>query len=408
MAILAVVRLQSERVRVGVSVADHENNGFNRKNMTRKNPLPVQSVDENNQDPMEIDESYDASGLKRYRRVLLLTDGFSTPFLAKTAISMLRYRGGDVVGVLESSAAGQTAEDLFGLCPQVPVVASLDEVDADALFIGIAPPGGKLPEAWYPIIGEALRRRIDVVSGLHDFLSSNVELTKIAADHDCKLIDVRKNSFHQTASGDDFRPGCLRIHTVGQDCSLGKMVTAMETRNALSDRGLDAAFVATGQTGIMISGDGIPIDCVVADFVNGAAESLIRRNQHHDILLVEGQGSLSHPSFSAVTLGLLHGCAPDGLIFCYEVGRTMVKGLDEVPLVPIETLIDCYERVASLRHPCRVIGIAMNSRNVSEEEASEERERVTRELGLPTCDVFRDGPDVLADAIVDLQRELNR
>jgi uncharacterized NAD-dependent epimerase/dehydratase family protein len=125
-------------------------------------------------------------------------------------------------------------------------------------------------------------------------------------------------------------------------------------------------------------------------------------------LLIEGQGSLSHPSFSAVTLGLLHGCAPDGLIFCYEIGRTMVKGLNEVPLVPIKTLIDSYERVASLRHPCRVIGIAMNGRNVSAEEAALERERMTREFGLPTCDVFRDGPGVLADAIVELQQELNR
>ena len=158
----------------------------------------------------------------------------------------------------------------------------------------------------------------------------------------------------------------------------------------------------------MISGDGIPIDCVVADFVNGAAESLVRRNEHHDILLIEGQGSLSHPSFSAVTLGLLHGCAPDGLIFCYEVGRTMVKGLNDVPLVPIKTLIECYERVASLRHPCRFIGIAMNSRNVSADEAAMEREQMTSEFGLPTCDVFRDGPGALADAVVDLQKELSR
>lgn len=354
------------------------------------------------------DEGYDASSLKRYRRILLLTDGHSTPFLAKTAISMLRYRGDDVVAVLESNAAGQTAGQLFGSDSNVPVVASLDKVDADALFIGIAPPGGSLPEPWYAIIRDALRRGMDVVSGLHDFLSNNADLVKIATDHDCQLIDVRKNSFHQTASRENFRQGCLRIHTVGQDCSLGKMVTTLELQRELSDRGQDAGFVATGQTGIMISGDGIPIDCVVADFVNGAAESLVRRNQHRDILLIEGQGSLSHPAFSAVTLGLMHGCAPDGLIFCYEVGRTMVKGLDNVPLLPIKTLVDCYEQVASLRHPSRVIGIAMNSRNLSADQAAEERDRISSELGLPACDVYRDGPGVLADAIVALQQELNQ
>lgn len=376
--------------------------------MTSKNSSPVADTNAPDLSASASDDGYDASALKQYRRIALLTDGHSTPFLAKTAISMLRYRGDDVVAVLESSAAGQTAEELFGCGSNVPVVASLDEVDADALFIGIAPPGGSLPEAWYPIIRDALRRGIDVVSGLHDFLSSNDELRKIAADHDCKLIDVRKNAFHQTASASKFREGCLRIHTVGQDCSLGKMVTTLELQRELSGRGQDAGFVATGQTGIMISGDGIPIDCVVADFVNGAAESLVRRNQHRDILLIEGQGGLSHPSFSAVTLGLLHGCAPDGLIFCYEVGRTMVKGLDNVPLVPIKTLIDCYQRVASLRHPCRVIGIAINSRNVSSEQAAEERARIISEFGLPACDVYRDGPGVLADAIMDLQQELSQ
>ena len=123
--------------------------------------------------------------------------------------------------------------------------------------------------------------------------------------------------------------------------------------------------------------------------------------------MIEGQGSLSHPSYSAVTLGLLHGCAPQGLIFCYEVGRTCVGGLDNVPLVPLKTLIDAYEQVASLRHPCRVIGIAMNSRRVTAKEAAEERERVSHEFGLPACDVYRDGPDVLVDAVLALKKELS-
>lgn len=346
--------------------------------------------------------------LKNYHRIVLLTDGFSTPFLAKTAISMLRYRNDDVVAVLDSTEAGKDADALFGTGGEIPVVDSIDGLDADALFIGIAPPGGKLPGHWRAVVIDALGRGIDIVSGLHDFVSNDPEFTIVARENGCRLIDVRKNSERETAKHLAFREGCLRIHTVGHDCTVGKMVVSLEVQRGLVARDIDAEFVATGQTGIMISGDGVPIDCVVSDFVNGAAESLVERHQHHDVLLIEGQGCITHPSFSAVTLGLLHGCAPDGLIYCYEVGRTMVKGLDSVPLKSARTLIDAYETMASLRHPCRVIGIAMNSRNVTAEQAAEERERMTQEFGLPVCDVYRDGATALVDAVIRLREELQR
>ena len=344
------------------------------------------------------------SQLKRYRRIILLTDGFSTPFLAKTAISMLRYRQNDIVAVLDSTDAGRTSDSLFGVGGSIPVVGTLNDVDADAVFIGIAPPGGELPAHWRAIILDALSRGIDVVSGLHDFLCKDNEFKTVAEEQGCRLIDVRKNDERHTAKHVSFREGCLRIHTVGHDCSVGKMVTALEIQRVLAERGEDAHFLATGQTGIMIAGDGVPIDCVVADFVNGAAESLVQRNEQHDILLIEGQGSISHPSFSAVTLGLLHGCAPDGLILCYEAGRELVKGLDDVPIPPLQTLITAYESIAALRNPCRVIGISINGRKLSAEEAAAERERVSAEFGLPACDVYRDGADVLADAVLALSR----
>ncbi|MCP4782114.1 MAG: DUF1611 domain-containing protein [Fuerstiella sp.] len=350
-------------------------------------------------------ENENASELKRYRRIILLTDGFSTPFLAKTAISLLRYRPSDIVAVLDSTEAGRTSDSLFQAGGTTPVVGSLGEVDADALFIGIAPPGGALPGSWRAIVLEALARGIDVVSGLHDFLCHDSEFQQAADEHGCRLIDVRKNNQRHTAKHVEFREGCLRVHTVGHDCSVGKMVTSLEIQRALAKRGEDAQFLATGQTGIMIAGDGVPVDCVVADFVNGAAETLVQRHEQHDILLIEGQGSISHPSFSAVTLGLLHGCAPDGLILCYEAGREMVKGLDEIPIPPLKTLVAAYENIAALRNPCRVIGVAMNGRKLSPEEAVVERERVSSELGLPACDVYRDGADVLADAVLALGRE---
>jgi uncharacterized NAD-dependent epimerase/dehydratase family protein len=228
----------------------------------------------------------------------------------------------------------------------------------------------------------------------------------LAKAHGSRLIDVRQNTEKQTATAAPMRDRCLRIHTVGHDCSVGKMVTAIEVQRELAQRHHKAHFVATGQTGIMISGDGVPIDCVVADFVNGAAEALVRRSEQHDILLIEGQGCISHPSFSAVTLGLLHGCAPHGLIYCYEVGREQVKGLKGIALLPMRRLVEAYETAASWRHPCQVIGIAMNSRNVSSQAAAAERLRVSEEFGLPACDVYRDGAAALADAVLQLQQEL--
>lgn len=380
-----------------------------------------------------IGVSHDAACLRDYHRIVLLTDGFSTPFLAKTAISLLRYRTDDIAAVLDASEAGRTANDLFQVGGDIPVVASIDECTkvsnggriaaletasesrlsrvsddrpVDALFIGIAPPAGNLPTEWRAIVVDALGRGMDVVSGLHDFLSEDAELSRLAREKGCRLIDVRQNKERETAKCLAFRRGCLRIHTVGHDCSVGKMVVALEVQRELKRRHVDAQFVATGQTGIMISGAGVPIDCVVSDFVNGAAERLVARYEHHDVLLIEGQGSVSHPSYSAVTLGLLHGCAPDGLIFCYEVGRKMAKGLNGVPLLPNRRLIEAYETNASLRHPCRVIGIAMNGRNVSVDEAAAEQHRIGEEFGLPVCDVYRDGAAALADAVQQFGQEL--
>ncbi|WP_231602549.1 DUF1611 domain-containing protein [Neorhodopirellula pilleata] len=323
-------------------------------------------------------------------------------------MSLLRYRHSDVIAVLDATEDGKFADELFGVGETVPVVSSLDNLDADSLFLGTALTGGALPAAWRNIILNALVRGMDVVSGMHDFLSDDPEFSRVAKENGALLIDVRRNNEHVTSTGVPFRSECLRVHTVGQDCSLGKMVVSLEVQRELANRGEDAQFVATGQTGIMISGAGVPVDCVVSDFVNGSVEALIRRNEHHDMLLIEGQGSISHPSFSAVTMGLLHGCAPDGLIYCYEVGRESVKGLSSVALLPHRTMIDAYLANASLRHPSKLIGIAMNSRSVSATQADAERERMQQEYGLPVCDVYRHGATCLADAVLNLKRELGK
>jgi uncharacterized NAD-dependent epimerase/dehydratase family protein len=341
------------------------------------------------------------------RRIIILTEGHTEPHAGKTAASVIRYRGQDVVALLDSKEAGRTSGELLG-AGNVPIVARLDDApEANTLLLGIAPPGGKIPQPWRAIILDAIaRRKMDVISGLHDFVSDDPEFAAAARQSGVKLHDIRKNSEKTIARRVGLRPDCLRVHTVGHDCSIGKMVVSIEVTNGLKKRGHDAKFIATGQTGIMVEGDGLPIDCVVADFVSGSAEKLVLQNQHHDILLVEGQGSMVHPSYSGVTLGLLHGCAPHALILCYEIGRERVTGVESVKIPPLAEIKRIYEVMSNIHQPCEIIGIGINSRRVSAEEAMRERERTKAEFGLPACDVFRDGPDELVEAVIRFRKKL--
>ena len=344
------------------------------------------------------------------QRIIVLTEGHSDPHAAKTAVSVIRYRTQDVVAVLDSTAAGKTSQQLLGVGGAIPVVGSLEDAPAaDALLVGIAPPGGRLPATMRRAVLAAIERGMGVISGLHEFLANDAEFAAAAAKSGSQLYDVRRNYERDIAERTGIDERCLRIHTVGLDCAVGKMVVSIEVAAALRAKGHDAQFVATGQTGIMIAGEGCPIDCVVADFINGAAEKLVLANQHHEIIVIEGQGSLAHPAYSAVTLGLLHGSIPDGLILCYEVDRTHVEsGKCQVPLKSLAEMIRINEVMANVMHPCRVIGVAMNSRRSTPAAADEERERVRNELGLPVCDVFRHGAQDLADAVLKLQKELGK
>lgn len=347
---------------------------------------------------------------KGERRMILLVDGYRDWHTAKTAICLLRYCPQEVVAVFDREMAGRTCQEALGIGGQIPVIGSIADrpPSANMLTIGIAPPGGKIPAPWRPIILEAIQAGLHILSGLHDFVSEDPEFAAAAARHGVGLIDVRKNDERDVAHRKGIREGCLRIHTVANDCSCGKMVTAVEVTRGLRQRGVDAKFVATGQTGIMVEGDGCPVDRVICDFLNGAAEKLVLRNQHHEVIVIEGQGSLYHPRYSAVTLGLLHGSIPDGLIVCYEMGRTHIAGMPEFPLPPLRELIDYYERTASIMHPCRVIGIAVNGYKYSDAEVTAECARVEKDLGLPACDVIRHGPDKLVDAVLELKKKLGK
>ena len=337
------------------------------------------------------------------RRLVILTEGHTEPIAGKTATCVVRYRPEEVVALLDSTQAGKTTQELLNVGGKVPIIASLDEApQANTLMLGIAPPGGRIPPTWRKTILSAIHRGMDVISGLHDFLSSDKEFVAAATEKGVQLIDVRKNNERDVANRLDIREDCLRVHTVGQDCSVGKMLVALELSNAMKAQGVKSKFIATGQTGIMVEGDGCPIDCVVSDFLSGAVEKQILANQHHEVLFIEGQGSIAHPRYSAVTLGLLHGCLPQAMILCYEVGRKHFGGFENIPLNPLAQLRDVYETMANLMLPSRVIGVAMNSRNASAEETERERDRIKRELGLPVCDVIRHGPEELLKPIQEM------
>lgn len=331
--------------------------------------------------------------------MVILTNGVTNVGTAKTAVNLIRYKPEEVVAIFDPANAGKRSAEVFGL-GDTPIIGSFDEAPgANVVAIGIAPAGGKLPQPMRAALLEAMARGMNVLSGLHQFLSDDPEIAEAAKRYNVQIHDVRKNTERDVANRKDINDRCLRVHTVGHDCNVGKMVVSVEVAQALRKRGRDAKFVATGQTGIMIEGDGCPVDAVVVDFLNGAAEKLVLANQHHEIMLVEGQGSIIHPRYSAVTLGLLHGCVPHALILCYEMGRTTVYGMDHVQLPSLARYKELYETMANTQFPCKVIGVGINGRKFSDREVDEERKRIEAELRLPACDVLRHGPGPLVEAI---------
>ena len=340
------------------------------------------------------------------RTMVILTEGHSNPHTAKTACSVIRYRREEVLAVLDSTLAGEDCSGPLGVAPGVTFIASLDEAPgANTLLIGIAPPGGQIPDAWRSIVLSAIDRGMDIVSGLHDFISEDEQFASAAREQDVELVDVRKTDMQTIARRPGFREGCFRVHTVGHDCSVGKMVAAIEITNGLKSRGHDAKFLATGQTGIMVEGDGYPMDRVIADFVSGATERLVLENEQHEILVLEGQGSLVHPSYSAVTLGILHGALPHALVLCFEVGREGITGVEHVPIPSLSRIIEINEMMAGLSQACPVVAVAMNGRRIGDDEAEEHRLRVQDELQLPVADIFRDGPERIIDAVEQARQD---
>jgi uncharacterized NAD-dependent epimerase/dehydratase family protein len=262
-------------------------------------------------------------------QIVLAHDRF-TDGEAKTAEALIRYASDPVVAVVDRSASIDTAEPVVGAAGrEIPVVRDADEalsLDADRMAIGVAPVGGRVPDDWRPDLRAALEEGLDIVSGLHDFLAEDEELSKLARGHGAELHDLRRPPPDQPI----YRSQVLDLDativlTVGTDCSSGKMTTSVELVRALRDRGVDTAFAATGQTGLMLGADaGVVVDAVAADFVAGWGEKIVL-DAHEatgaDVIVAEGQGALSHPAYGAVTLGLLHGTSPHACVLCHDETR---------------------------------------------------------------------------------------
>lgn len=342
-------------------------------------------------------------------RYLILAEGHFGPQTSKTANSALRYFPERVVGVVDSRFDGRTVQEVLRFGGEIPVVGSVEqglELGPSALLIGIAPRGGQLPEEWRPLLRRVMDAGLDIVSGLHFHLSDDAELSRLAAERGVRLLDLRKPPADlPVATGLARGVDALTVLTVGTDCNIGKMTAALQIRGALEERGARVGFAATGQTGIMIEGRGIAVDAVVADFIAGAAERLVlEAAKGNEVVLVEGQGSLVHPGYSGVTLGLLHGSMPDAMILCHQPSRACIfsatKSYEWVPLPSLTEMIRiCEAAIAPLRES-RVIGVALNTWDLPEEEARAAIARAEEETGLPATDPVRYDPAPLAEAIL--------
>ena len=335
-------------------------------------------------------------------RYLLLAEGFSgDPHYGKTMRGVLRYRREDVVAILDSTRAGETEEGV----PVVESVADALPLGPTTALVGVATQGGRFPPEWIAILRACVEHGLDIENGLHVFLTDDPVLAELAADRGVELRDLRRPSAElSTATGENLSVDSTIVLTVGSDCAIGKMTVSLELDLEARRRGLRSVFVPTGQTGMVIAGWGIAVDAVVADFVAGAAERLVveGRDRGGELLWVEGQGSLQHPVYSGVALGLYHGSVPHVLVLCHEVGRTEIEGAGggPHPIPPLRELVELHERLALPARPARVAAIALNTRAVGEEEARAAIAAAEEETGLPADDPVRFGAAKLVDAVL--------
>jgi uncharacterized NAD-dependent epimerase/dehydratase family protein len=334
------------------------------------------------------------------RRYAIFAPGSFADRAAKTAHGVIAYASDETVAVVDPDHAGKRVRDVLPyLASSAPIVADVSaslSYAPTSLLIGIAPQGGALPESYRAEIATALRARLEIVNGLHAFLGEDPQFRALAAQYGARIWDLREPPPSPLFSGAAYDVPATVVLTVGSDCAVGKMTAALELVRAAREAGTDAAFVATGQTGVAIAGWGTAIDRVISDFAAGAAEQLVLEGARRarDLVVVEGQGGINHPAYGAVTLALLYGCAPDALVLVHRADRTVIDGYG-VPVLGYRELIRSYESLCAGVKPARVVAVALNTYGLDDEQAGRAIADARAQTALPCDDVVRNGPHAL-------------
>ncbi len=362
--------------------------------------------------------------------VIILSEGCFGQSQSKLALGVIRYGRWPIIAVIDSTNKRQTVRDITRLDCDAPIVESLQAAmactlsdqnqPARALMLGTAPPGGQLPQTWRDCIRDAIAAGLHIINGLHTFLSDDAEFVALAKTHQVNLWDVRDPQAYGHGRFEHInlqkpRPDNVHVITmVGTDCAVGKMLTALELNQAAQQAGLSSAFIATGQTGILITGNGVPLDRVIGDFMAGAVETCIqetitdlevKRPGAEHYLFVEGQGSLMHPAYSGVTLALLHGSKPDVMVLCHVSAQPAIRNYPDLLMPTLRTAVQRYEEAAVWIRPpdevpARVIGVSLNTSALSEKEAHNEIATSHWHTDLPTVDPIRNGVIPVLEAIL--------
>ncbi len=344
--------------------------------------------------------------LKANDRVAILLHQGLKNSRGKTGLSLLRYSSLPIVAVIDEDCVAGSVPDITGIQRSVPIVGSVADAlpyQPDVLAIGLAPSGGALPEPWQQEIKQAVAAGLSIVNGLHTPMAADEELQSLLQG-DQWIWDVRREPAGVTVgSGQARLLPCLRVLTVGSDMSVGKMSTSLELWQAAVRRGVTAKFLATGQTGLMLGHDGVPLDAVRIDFASGAVEQLVMRHgQTADVVFVEGQGSLMNPA-STATLPLIRGSQPTHLILVHRAGQTHIQSFPHVEIPPLPQIIEVYEAVAAAGGafaPAKIVAIALNTHHLSDDDARQSIEQAQRATGLTCTDAIRFGADLLLNAIL--------
>jgi len=326
---------------------------------------------------------------------LILIGDITDSTYAKTGLGIVHWRPDLVAGQLRFTGC---KVDMG-----VPDLSVSEAVDAGvkSLVIGVAPVGGEVPDSWWASIEEAARAGLDIVCGLHFKLADFPAVAAAAEASGARLIDVRNPPAHLPV-GNGFKRSGKRVLMVGTDCAIGKKYSALALDQSMRETGMNSTFRATGQTGIMLAGEGLPIDAVVADFISGAAELISPDNDDDHWDVIEGQGSLFHPGYSGVSLGLLHGSQPDAFVVCHDATRKTISGWDHYPLPSITDCIEQHITMGSRTNPdIRCVGISVNTSTLPLEQREKYLADLSAETGLPCIDPLIEGCGAIVDYIKD-------